>query len=180
MRLNWFRGFLICVGILLIGGFFVVRWMLGPPRTTREDQRTAKLANSSPLRKGLPGYPKPTFEELDDGKSVVDGTLGSNDPNRFSSHSLTVTWTVLSDLATAFQEWATLIRADGWVIDTTVCNGSSNWDVSALKSSEPKMYAMVRITPDQTTFSIDTSAARNPRTFTPQQIFDPSCPTLHP
>jgi hypothetical protein len=157
---------------VIIVSTLVVRWILGPPSTSKEDQRLAQIANSSPLRSGLPGYPKPSLIQLDNGESLKDP-----DSYKYSSHSSTVTWQVTNDPATTFRAWAALLSADGWVIDDTFCSGTY-WFLAGLKSAEPKMGAQVNIRPKEVHFGIGSLGTRSGETFVPIKRFDPSCPTL--
>jgi hypothetical protein len=165
--------YLLSTLTFIIVGVFVVRWILGPPGTTKEDQRQARIANSSPLRSGLPGYPKPSLIQLDDGKSYKDP-----DSYNYTSHSSTVTWQVTNDPATTFRSWATLLRADRWVIDDTLCSGP-DWMLAGLKSAEPKMHVEVNFSPKEVTLNIFSLGTRSGESFAPIKRFDTSCPTSH-
>jgi hypothetical protein len=165
--------YLLSTLTFIIVGILLVRRILRPPGTSKEDQRLAQIANSSPLRSGLPGYPKPSFEQLDNGESLKDP-----DSDKYSRHDLTVAWQVTDDRATTFRSWAALLRADGWIIDATFCTGGINWTLEGLKSGEPKMGAHVSITRNEVTFDMTSIGARSEETFVPIKRFDSSCPTL--
>jgi hypothetical protein len=164
--------YLLSTLTVIIFGVVVVRWILGPPSTSKEDQRLAQIANSSPLRSGLSGYPKPSLIQLDNGESLKDP-----DSDNYTRHDLTVVWQVTDDRTTTFRSWATLLRADGWVIDDTFCTGI-NWTLTGLKPTEPKMGAQVSITRNEVTLHMTSIGARSAETFVPIERFDPSCPNL--